>query len=181
VRTEGRGEEFRISESLSRNLNNSLVPKKVFLTAGVGRHKDPLMSFELALRDAGIERFNLVLVSSILPPQCEVVEFDEGIRDLNPGQIVFCVMAKETSDRVGERIYASIAIAIPEDSSLHGYIAEYHGVCNGEGDVGRKAEETASQMLETAFGIKPARTVSLTRFAEVRDCTTVVSAAVFVL
>jgi len=34
-----------------------LLPKKVFFTKGVGRHEDALVSFELALRDAGIEKF----------------------------------------------------------------------------------------------------------------------------
>ena len=32
-----------------------LVPKKMFLTKGVGSHKEELRSYELALRDAGIE------------------------------------------------------------------------------------------------------------------------------
>jgi len=31
------------------------VPTKGFLTRGVGRHKEKLTSFEMALRDAGIE------------------------------------------------------------------------------------------------------------------------------
>ena len=38
-----------------------MIPKKVFFTKGVGTHKDYLQSFELALRDAGIEKFNLVI------------------------------------------------------------------------------------------------------------------------
>ena len=42
-----------------------LVPKKMFFTKGVGTHKEELRSFELALRDAGIEKCNLVYVSSI--------------------------------------------------------------------------------------------------------------------
>ena len=33
-----------------------LVPREVFFVSGVGRHEDELMSFELALRDAGIEK-----------------------------------------------------------------------------------------------------------------------------
>ena len=33
---------------------NNLVPKKMFFTKGVGRHKEYLQSFEMALRDAGI-------------------------------------------------------------------------------------------------------------------------------
>ncbi|MEK7098199.1 MAG: pyruvoyl-dependent arginine decarboxylase, partial [Patescibacteria group bacterium] len=49
-----------------------MVPTKVFFTKGVGVHKDKLASFELALREAGIEKYNLVYVSSILPPHCKI-------------------------------------------------------------------------------------------------------------
>ena len=45
-----------------------MVPKAIFLTKGIGRHKEKLPSFEEALRDAQIARFNLVHVSSIFPP-----------------------------------------------------------------------------------------------------------------
>ena len=61
-----------------------LVAKKIFLTKGVGIHKDKLSSFELALRDAGIEKFNLVTVSSILPPNCEVIPKAKGLTLLEP-------------------------------------------------------------------------------------------------
>ena len=43
------------------------VPSKIFFTKGVGRHKEQLTSFELALRDAGIEKCNLVQVSRYSP------------------------------------------------------------------------------------------------------------------
>ena len=42
----------------------TLVPTKIFFTKGVGSHRDELRSFELALKDAGIEKLNLVHVSS---------------------------------------------------------------------------------------------------------------------
>ena len=70
------------------------VPKKIFFTKGVGSHKEQLRSFELALRDAGIEKCNLVHVSSILPPYCEIIPRSEGIKQLVPGQIAFCVLAQ---------------------------------------------------------------------------------------
>jgi arginine decarboxylase len=50
-----------------------LVPQEIFFTKGVGIHKDRLASFELALRKAGIERCNLVYVSSIFPPKCKQI------------------------------------------------------------------------------------------------------------
>lgn len=45
-----------------------MIPTKMFFTKGVGVHKYKLASFELALRAAGIEKCNLVPVSSIFPP-----------------------------------------------------------------------------------------------------------------
>ncbi len=36
------------------------VPQSFFLTKGVGVHREELHSFELALRNAGIEKCNLV-------------------------------------------------------------------------------------------------------------------------
>lgn len=62
-----------------------MVPRKVFLTKGVGIHKDKLASFELALRNAGIEKCNLVCVSSIFPPECKMISKDEGLKMLKPG------------------------------------------------------------------------------------------------
>lgn len=49
---------------------NPWVPRRVFLTKGVGRHREKLSSFEMALRGAQIHAYNLVTVSSILPPGC---------------------------------------------------------------------------------------------------------------
>ena len=49
------------------------LPKEMFFTTGIGHHKDKLTSFELALRDAGIAQFNIVLVSSIFPPHCKII------------------------------------------------------------------------------------------------------------
>ena len=63
------------------------VPSKIFFTKGVGVHKDRLASFELALRRAGIEKYNLVYVSSIFPPFCTQLTVEEGARSHEPGSI----------------------------------------------------------------------------------------------
>ena len=157
-----------------------MLPKKVFFTKGVGRHEDKLVSFELALRDAGIEKYNLVLVSSIFPPGCEIVEPSQGIKELSPGQIVYCVMAKKTSNEAGKDVFASIGVALPNDKSLNGYLTEYYGYLTDE-DPGRHAEEMASYMLKTAYGIEPEKTFNVTVKAKVEKFTTVVAAAVFII
>jgi arginine decarboxylase len=160
-----------------------LIPQKVFFTSGVGVHEDALVSFELALRDAGIEKFNLVTVSSIYPPRCEIVDRIDGLRELHSGQIVFCVMSKMIGNEAGKTIYVTIGVAIPEDPTLNGYLTEYHGYCNPEDDVGKHAEDMAAYMLDTAFGIKVLRKLNITRKAVVEEgkYTTVVAAAVFVM
>ena len=52
---------------------NNLTAKRMFFTKGVGYHRNELQSFELALRDAGIEMCNIVSVSSIFPPDCRIM------------------------------------------------------------------------------------------------------------
>ena len=66
-----------------------MIPKKLFFTRGVGRHKEKLASFEIALRDAGIEKFNLVGVSSIFPPNCKIISKEKGLEFLKPGEVVY--------------------------------------------------------------------------------------------
>jgi len=185
ISMEGKSSEFSQVQSL---LKDVLTPKKIFFTSGKGYHEDELVSFELALRDAGIEKYNLVKVSSIFPPGCETIGVVDGVSMLNPGQIVFCVMSRKTSNEQGRRIFASVGAAIPKDTALHGYISEYSGYQDDESgkfgsaeEIGKYSERMASQMLETAYGIKPDKTFSVTEVADVRKCTTVVSAAVFVI
>src|ERR1035441_6426838 len=72
-------EIFKLTED-TQELGKSMVPKKLFFTKGVGKHKERLTSFELALRDAGIASQNLVRVSSIFPPRCKVITRKEGLR-----------------------------------------------------------------------------------------------------
>ncbi len=65
---------------------NVILPTKIFLTRGSGQHKEKLVSFEIALREAGINPFNLVRVSSIFPPGCELVSREEGLKLLSPAR-----------------------------------------------------------------------------------------------
>src|SRR4030043_2390959 len=100
------------------------VPRKLFFTKGVGVHKEELRSFELALRDAGIEKCNLVTVSSILPPRCKTIHRTQGLRELIPGGITFCVLAKCSTNEHRRLIQAPIRCHIPSDKALYGYLSE---------------------------------------------------------
>lgn len=131
-----------------------MTPRKVFFTTGVGKDKERLLSFEKALRNAGIEKFNLVPVSSILPPRCEIVSRKEGLKYLSPGEVVFCVLSLNSSNEKNKQIFASVGCAIPSDRNVHGYISEHHGFDKNKEEVENYVKYLASYMLATTLGLK---------------------------
>ena len=131
-----------------------LVPTKVFLTKGVGRHKYKLKSFESALRQAGVAQLNLVQVSSILPPKCKIISREKGIKQLTPGAISFCVMARSETNEHGRLIASSVGVAVPKDRYQWGYLSEVHGYGMNRQQAGDLAEDLAADMLGTTLGFE---------------------------
>ena len=129
------------------------VPRKMFFTKGAGKNKEKLTSFELALRNAAIAEFNLVRVSSIYPPYCKLVSKAEGLRELKPGQIVYCVMSQCETDEPHRLIAASVGVAIPKDRSRYGYLSEHHSYGQRDDVAGDYAEDLAASMLATILGV----------------------------
>ncbi|NIR49666.1 arginine decarboxylase, pyruvoyl-dependent [candidate division KSB1 bacterium] len=125
----------------------------MFFIKGVGKHKEKLSSFELALRNAGIARFNLVKVSSIYPPQCKIVSKKEGLKELQAGQIVHVVMSENATNEPHRLIAASIGVAIPKDRSHYGYLSEHHSFGQRDDVAGDYAEDLAASMLATILGV----------------------------
>ncbi len=129
-----------------------LVPTKLFFTKGVGTHKEELRSYELALRDAGIEKCNLVHVSSISPPGCKIVSRNEGMKELVPGMITFCVLARCAANEPRRLIAASVGSAIPAGDNVYGYLSEHHAYGQTDEIAGDYAEELAARMLASTLG-----------------------------
>lgn len=129
------------------------IPTSVFLTRGIGIHRQRLTAFEFALRDADIEQQNLVSVSSILPPGCELIASEQGVPTLRPGEITLCVMARSETNEAGRRVNASIGLARPTDPAMYGYISEHHGFGMTEQESGDYAEDLAATMLASTLGI----------------------------
>lgn len=130
------------------------IPKMIFLTKGVAKHKEKLASFELALRDAGIAQLNLVNVSSIFPPGCKLISRGQGLKHLKSGQIAFCVMSRESTNEPHRLITASIGLAIPKDKSKFGYLSEHHACGQTQKFAGDYAEDLAVQMLGSTMGLE---------------------------
>ncbi len=128
-----------------------MTPTKAFVTKGVGKHKKKLSSFELALRNAGIAQFNLVKVSSIFPPGCQLVSRKQGLTMLSAGQIAFVVMSENSTNEPSRLIAASTGLAIPKDKTRYGYISEHHSYGQKEALAGEYAEDLAAYMLATTL------------------------------
>jgi len=129
------------------------VASELFLTKGVGKHREKLVSFEMALRNARIAPFNLVRVSSILPPHCKIVTPEKGLKKLSPGQVVHAVIAEASSNEHRRLMAASIGVAIPKDRSGIGYLSEHHSYGEDDTTAGDYAEDIAAQMLATVLGV----------------------------
>lgn len=129
-------------------------PTKFFLTKGLGIHKEYLRAFELALRDAGIAQFNLVSVSSILPPGCKKITIEKGLSFLKPGEIIFVVLARNETNEPNRLVSASIGCAIPARNKKYGYLSEHHSFGETHEKAGDYAEDLAASMLASTLGLK---------------------------
>ena len=130
------------------------LPKQIFLTKGVGKHREELSSFELALRSAGIAACNLVPVSSIFPGGCNLIGRPKGLHKLSPGEVIFAVMSKNATREPHRLIAASVGLALPADKKAYGYLSEHHSFGQTDEEAGEYAEELAAEMLATTLNVE---------------------------
>ncbi len=145
--------DFAQVQILEQAIKMNFVPRKIFFTKGVGKHREQLASFEAALRDAGIQRCNLVTVSSIFPPGCEVITKEKGLQYLEPGMITFVVLSRNATNEPNRLIAAAIGFAQPKDASAYGYLSEHHSFGETDEKAGERAEDMAASWLASTLGI----------------------------
>jgi arginine decarboxylase len=79
------------------------------VVAGVGRGRTPLSAFDDALRDCGVLNYNLIRLSSVIPPGTTVVELDRACAPVDEhGDRLYVVMAELRSAAAGRGIAAGI-------------------------------------------------------------------------
>lgn len=130
-----------------------LIPKEIFLVKGVGKERERLASFEMALRDASIAEYNLVKVTSIFAPHCKIIHPLAGMKKLKAGQILHVVLAESSTNEPNRLVASSIGLAIPKDPDKYGYLSEHHSYGESSRKVGEYAEDLAAYMLATTLGI----------------------------
>ena len=97
------------------------TPTHYFMVSGASEGFSSLNAFDGALLRAGIGDTNLVKMSSIVPPRCQLI----SPVPLPPGSLVPTAYASITSDVPGETIASAVAVALPKEPQYAGLIMEY--------------------------------------------------------
>ena len=118
---------------------------KAAATAGHAEGSTPLNAFDNALLAAGIGNVNLVKISSIIPPDVDIVDLPR----IKPGILVPTAYACVTSQVPGEVISAAVGYALPEDRTKAGIIMEHQDRVPKD-----TSERMIRQMLEEAFRVR---------------------------
>lgn len=114
---------------------------KVSLTKGVSEGPTKLNAFDNALLDADIGNVNLIPVSSMLPPNTQVIPMPK----LKPGEMTNCVLSHQYSDNPGDEISAVIAFAQAEEM---GCVIETSGINRTLKQLKEEAKFMAEYMIE---------------------------------
>ena len=119
--------------------------EKYIITKGSGNSTYEINAFDNALISSGIADYNLVKLSSILPPHC----FQVTSVDLPKGEILHTAYGSFVEDSPKTTISAAVAIALPKDRSLPGVIMEAAGIYSI-----KTVEMMVEEMLQTAMGVR---------------------------
>lgn len=147
------------------------------VSRGVGTGPTRLAAFDQALRSAGVADFNLVRLSSVIPPGSVVIETDAaGQVSGGHGDLLYCVYADGYSSTPRESAWAGMTWAQHEDGSGAGLFAEHSGW--SEADVERELHHTLEAMIaDRPPGYRRSGTMLCSITCETRPVCAVVVAA----
>ncbi|MFH0711205.1 MAG: pyruvoyl-dependent arginine decarboxylase [Candidatus Aenigmatarchaeota archaeon] len=148
-------------------VTSNRIPKDFFITTGVGESDITVHagSYHLALKEAGIERCNIMVYSSILPGIA--TEIQKPPQDkLVHGSVLESIMANATGNK-GERVTAGVIFGWLFDKNTGkkygGLVCEYHGSGKEEECVD-SLKASLREMYENGysdqFGMKDIRVVT---------------------
>jgi len=131
----GQGKEGCIVRTVRHNPRGYIeigcrIPKDYFWTIGWGESDVGIEtgSYDCALTMAGIENFNVMLYTSVLPPEATEMAH---LPDVHHGSVLEGIIAVQHTDRPGTRITAGLLLAnvyrTADRSRLGGFACEYAG------------------------------------------------------
>jgi arginine decarboxylase len=98
------------------------------VSSGTGTGRTTLAAFDAALMAAGVADFNLVRLSSVVPPGSRVLEV-AGADQLvgGHGDALYCVYAEAHAQLPGHEAWAGVAWSLRDDESGAGLFVEHEG------------------------------------------------------
>jgi arginine decarboxylase len=118
------------------------------ISSGTGVAVTQLAAFDNALLTAGVGNYNLVRLSSVIPPHAVVREVPatEQLRG-TVGDVAYCVYAAAYADTPGEQAWAGVAWALSTNHSGSGLFVEH--TASSESMVHRDLDATIDAMSRT--------------------------------
>jgi arginine decarboxylase len=116
------------------------------VTAGCAEGPTALAAFDAALLQTGAANYNLILLSSVIPPGCSI----ERARFVTPpdeyGHRLYVVLARHDEHEIGSEAWAGLGWT-QEPASGRGLFVEAHG--QSEHSVGEYIDATLTSMVAT--------------------------------
>lgn len=100
---------------------------KIKITAGTGVGPTELAAFDHALVNAGVANFNLIYLSSVLPPNSEVQDLDKAAHPAGGwGDRLYVVMAQKRTQQRNQEVWAGIGW-MQDPKTKKGLLVEHEG------------------------------------------------------
>ena len=97
----------------------------IVMARGVGAGPTSLAAFDAALLDAGVANYNLICLSSVIPPGSRVERRRWHTPPHEWGQRLYCVLSQAREDRPGHEVHAGIGW-VRDASDGQGLFVELH-------------------------------------------------------
>lgn len=114
--------------------------------SGVGR--TALAAFDRALHDAGVANFNLVPLSSVIPPGSDVRPAQDDLGGVH-GDRLYCVLSAAHTGQPGEIVWAGLGWVIAPETGA-GLFVEHHA--GSEESLREMIALTLADMVESRGG-----------------------------
>jgi arginine decarboxylase len=136
------------------------IPTTYFVTTGVGESDqgippDPYetFSYDIALLNAGIENFNVVYYTSVLPPESQEVPIEDVKPYFHHGAVLEAILAK-AGGKKGDTVAAGVGrvwATNAEGNAIGGFAAEYERVYEQKHVDAEAAKKEAVRQLTASL------------------------------
>lgn len=118
----------------------------ITLTKGTGTGDTRIAAFDAALFNAGIANYNLIRLSSVIPPGSKIEIGKAEVKADEFGHKLYVVYASQIEDEIGKDAWAGIGWVLAGDGTNKGLFTENEG--HSEQEVSNLINETLSCMIK---------------------------------